>query len=113
MKYKLNCHCGAVVIEVETDLENIKQSNCSICIRKNAKMNLISKDSIKIIKGEENLTTYQFNTMKAEHFFCKTCGIYTHHNRRTDPNGVGINIGCIDDIDPFEHDAGFVDMKNK
>ena len=113
MKYKLNCHCGSVEIEVETDLENIKQCNCSICIRKNAKMNLISKDSIKIVKGEENLTTYQFNTMKAEHFFCKTCGIYTHHNRRTDPNGVAINIGCIDAIDPFEHDAGFVDMKNK
>jgi hypothetical protein len=102
-----------LVIEVETDLENIKQCNCSICIRKNAKMNLISKDSIKIIKGEENLTTYQFNTMKAEHFFCKTCGIYTHHNRRTDPNGAGINIGCIDSINPFDYEAEFIDMKSK
>ena len=51
--------------------------------------------------------------MNAEHFFCKTCGIYTHHNRRTDPNGAGINIGCIDSIDPFEYEAGLVDMKNK
>jgi len=113
MIYKLNCHCGAVELKVDTDLENIKQCNCSICIRKNAKMNLISKDSIKIVKGEENLSTYKFNTMQAEHFFCKTCGIYTHHNRRTDPNGVGINIGCIDEIDPFEYEAGLVDMKNK
>mgnify|MGYP001254305012 FL=1 len=113
MKYNLQCHCGAVQLEVETDLSNIKQCNCSICKRKNAKMNLISKDSIKILKGKENLSTYQFNTMKAEHFFCKTCGIYTHHNRRTDPNGVGINIGCIDTLDPFEYEAGFVDMKNK
>ena len=48
-----------------------------------------------------------------DHFFCKTCGVYTHHNRRTDPNGVGINIGCINAIDPFEYEAGFVDMKNK
>ena len=113
MKYNLQCHCGAVQLEVETDLSNIKQCNCSICKRKNAKMNLISKDAIRIIKGENNLTVYQFNTMKAEHFFCKTCGVYTHHNRRTDPNGVGINIGCIDVIDPFEYDAGFVDMKTK
>ena len=73
----------------------------------------VPKDAIRIIKGEYNLSTYQFNTMKAEHFFCKTCGVYTHHNRRTDPNGVGINIGCIDAIDPFEYEAGFVDMKNK
>tara|TARA_B100000029_G_scaffold453742_1_gene479795 strand:- start:2111 stop:2452 length:342 start_codon:yes stop_codon:yes gene_type:complete len=113
MKYKLNCHCKAVELEVDTDLENIKQCNCSICKRKNAKMNLIPKKSIKIIKGEDNLTTYKFNTKLAEHFFCKTCGIYTHHNRRTDPNGVGINIGCIDEIDPFKYEASFVDMKNK
>ena len=113
MNYKLNCHCGSVELEVETDLKNIKQCNCSICKRKNAKMNLISKDSIKVIKGENNLSSYKFNTMIAEHFFCKTCGIYTHHNRRSDPNGVGINIGCIDSIDSLEYEAGLVDMKNK
>ena len=70
MKYNLQCHCGAVQLEVETDLSNIKQCNCSICKRKNAKMNLISKDSIKMIKEKENLSSYQFNTMKDEHFFC-------------------------------------------
>ncbi len=113
MKYNLNCHCGSVELEVVTDLDNIKQCNCSICKRKNAKMNLVPKNSIKITKGKDNLSSYKFNTMNAEHFFCKTCGIYTHHNRRTDPNGAGINIGCIDSIDPFEYEAGLVDMKNK
>ena len=113
MKYNLKCHCGKVHIEIKTDLSNIKQCNCSICKRKNAKMNLISKDSIKIISGKDNLSSYKFNTMIAEHFFCKTCGIYTHHNRRTDPDGVGVNIGCIDDIDSFEYEADLADMKNK
>jgi len=113
MLYKLKCHCGSVELEVNTDLENIKQCNCSICKRKNAKMNLIPKESIKITKGEDNLSSYQFNTMIAEHFFCKTCGIYTHHKRRNDPNGIGINIGCIDNIDPFEYETDLVDMKNK
>ena len=70
--------------------------------------------NLNIKKGKDQLTVYKFGKKHlAEHFFCKTCGIYTHHNRRTDPNGVGINIGCIDAIDPFEFDAGFVDMKNK
>ena len=113
---KLNCHCGAIEAEINStinELAKIVRCNCSICKRKNAKMNLISKDDIKIIKGKENLSSYKFNTMLAEHFFCKTCGIYTHHNRRTDPNGVGINIGCIDQIDPFEYEADFIDMKNK
>ena len=51
--------------------------------------------------------------MIAEHFFCKTCGIYTHHNRRSDPNGAAINIGCIDSINPFDYEAEFIDMKSK
>ena len=74
---------------------------------------MVSKDSVKIIKGKENLSSYKFNTMIAEHFFCKTCGIYTHHNRRSDPNGAAINIGCIDEINPFDFKADFFDMKNK
>ena len=113
---KLNCHCGAVEAEVNAtvnELAKIVRCNCSICKRKNAKMNLVSKNSIKIIKGEDNLSMYQFNTMIAKHFFCKICGIYTHHYRRSDPNGAAVNIGCIDEIDPFEYDSEFIDMKNK
>ncbi|MBD1147786.1 GFA family protein [Pelagibacterales bacterium SAG-MED31] len=111
--YNLKCHCGSVELEVETDLQTIKQCNCSICIRKNAKMCMVSRDSVQIIKGKENLTSYKFNTKIAEHFFCKTCGIYTHHNRRSDPNGAAINIGCIDEINSFDYEAEFIDMKNK
>mgnify|MGYP001157187436 FL=1 len=113
MKYNLSCHCEAVQIEVLSDLKTIKQCNCSICKRKNAKMAMVSKESLSIIKGEEYLTSYKFNTMIAEHFFCRICGIYTHHNRRSDPNGAAVNIGCIDAIDPFQYNADFVDMKNK
>jgi hypothetical protein len=113
MLHKGSCHCKAIEFEIESDLDKIMQCNCSICIRKNAKMCMVSKDSIQIIKGKENLTSYKFNTMIAEHFFCKTCGIYTHHNRRSDPNGAAINIGCIDAINPFDYEAEFIDMKSK
>ena len=113
MIHNVKCHCGAVELEVNNDLDIIKQCNCSICKRKNAKMAMVSKKSLSIIKGEKYLASYKFNTMVAEHFFCKICGIYTHHNRRLDTNGVGINIGCIDEINPFDYEADFVDMKNK
>ena len=113
MLYNLKCHCGSVELEVNTDLKTIKQCNCSICIRKNAKMCMVTKDSVQIIKGEESLNSYKFNTMIAEHFFCKTCGIYTHHYRRSDPNAAAINIGCIDEINSFDYEAEFIDMKNK
>ena len=57
MKYNVKCHCGGLVqLDIETDLSIIKQCNCSICKRKNAKMNIFPKESIKSIQGEENLS---------------------------------------------------------
>ena len=113
MKYKLSCHCGLVELLIETDLSTIKQCNCSICKRKYAKMNILPKESIKSIKGENNLSIYQFGTNIAKHYFCKKCGIYTHHQRKSDPNGIGINLGCIDELDVFAIQSEVLDMKNK
>ena len=111
MIYKVSCHCGSVQLEVETDLSIVKQCNCSICKRKNAKMNILSKESIKFIKGEENLSLYQFGTKVAKHYFCKICGIYTHHFRKSDPNGIGVNLGCFDNIDTFKINADILNNK--
>ena len=111
MLYKVSCHCDSVELIIETDLSVIKQCNCSICKRKNAKMNILPKESIKSIIGEEHLSIYQFGTRLAKHYFCKKCGIYTHHFRKSDPNGIGVNIGCIDDIDSYSIDSDVLDNK--
>ena len=99
MKYTGSCHCKNIEFEVETDLEKIVQCNCSICIRRNAKMIIVPKENFALIKGGGDLSLYQFNSNVAKHYFCKKCGIYTHHNRKSDPNGMGVNLGCIDQLD--------------
>ena len=105
MKYIGSCHCKNIEFEVETDLEKIIQCNCSICIRRNAKMIMVPKENFNLTKGEKDLSLYQFNSYVAKHYFCKKCGIYTHHNRKSDPNGMGVNLGCIDQIDSTEYEA--------
>ena len=105
MKYTGSCHCGSIKFEIDSDLEKIVQCNCSMCIKRNAKMIMIPKENFKLLEGSENLSLYQFNTEIAKHFFCKKCGIYTHHNRKSDPNGMGINLGCILGVDPIEFDV--------
>ena len=75
-------------------------------------MNILPKEAIISISGEENLSFYQFGTNIAKHYFCKNCGIYTHHQRKSDPNGIGVNIGCIDEIDSFQYNVEVLDMKS-
>ena len=112
MKYKGNCHCKSVKFELESNLSKIVQCNCSYCKRRNAKMVLENKDAITI-HGKENLSLYQFNTNIAKHHFCKNCGIFVFSNRRFDPEGIAINLGCIDQINTFEIESQYADNKNK
>tara|TARA_Y100000768_G_scaffold387407_1_gene378581 strand:- start:1665 stop:2006 length:342 start_codon:yes stop_codon:yes gene_type:complete len=111
MKLRGSCHCKSIEFTIESDLKKILQCNCSICIRKNAKMVMVPKNNFSLLKGLENLSLYQFNTDIAKHYFCKKCGIYTHHNRKTDPDGMGVNLGCLEDIDPMDYETNIFDGK--
>ena len=93
-----SCHCGTVRFEVDSGIEEYRRCNCSICRRKGAVMVTAKKEDFRIVAGEANLSLYQWNTNTARHYFCKTCGIYTHHLRRSAPQ-YGYNLGCIDGID--------------
>ena len=64
-----------------------------------------TKENFNLTKGETSLSLYQFNSNIAKHYFCKKCGIYTHHNRKSDPNGMGVNLGCIDQLDATGYEA--------
>ena len=101
---KLKCHCGEVEAEINIpdNLEKILKCNCSICKRKGAVMSIVKNEDFKIIKGQDKLILYQFHTKVAKHFFCINCGIYTHHNPRSNPTMTGFNVGCIDDVDTFK-----------
>ena len=101
---KLKCHCGAIEanINVAEDFEKILRCNCSLCKRKGAVMSMVKNENFKITKGEDKLKLYQFHTKVAKHYFCSICGIYTHHNPRSNPAMTGFNLGCLDDINTFE-----------
>tara|TARA_Y100000591_G_scaffold312662_1_gene317302 strand:+ start:972 stop:1337 length:366 start_codon:yes stop_codon:yes gene_type:complete len=100
----LKCHCGAVEAEIKSseNFEKILRCNCSICKRKGAIMSMVSNENFNIIKGKDKLSLYQFHTKVAKHYFCSICGIYTHHNPRSNPSITGFNIGCIDSINTFQ-----------
>ena len=104
------CHCGEVRFEVTAPAElEVTECNCSIC-RMSAYLHLIvPKDRFKLLKGEESLTTYTFNTGTAQHLFCSACGVKSFYVPRSHPNGYSVNARCLDDatissmvITPFD-----------
>ena len=99
-KYRGSCHCGAVQFEIETDFPELTSCDCSICRRKNALMVKVHENQFKLLSGEDSLTEYRFHTMTARHFFCKVCGIYPFHHKRTTPDHLGINVFCLHDFEP-------------
>jgi len=98
------CHCGAVkfTVNLPNGLEKLRRCDCSMCRRKGAIVASVTLSNLTITAGEDVLRLYQFNTHTAKHYFCSNCGIYTHHQRRSDPTEFGINVGCLDGINPYE-----------
>jgi hypothetical protein len=102
-RHRLTCHCGSVVLELELPdgVENPRRCNCSLCSRRGAINSSVALAHLHIVQGQDCLSTYRFNTMVATHYFCSKCGIYTHHQRRSDPLVYGYNVACLEGVDVF------------
>ena len=97
MKYQGSCHCGAVRFEVEApaDIE-VESCNCSICSKSGFLHLIVPLGKFRLLAGEDALTTYTFNTGVARHTFCSTCGIKPFYTPRSNPDGIDINVNCLD-----------------
>jgi hypothetical protein len=101
MIYKGSCHCGQVALEVEGDLMQVTDCNCSICSRKGALLWFVPRDKLRVLTPEENLGTYTFNTHTIKHRFCPKCGIHPF-GEGTDPSGnrmAAINVRCLEGVE--------------
>jgi hypothetical protein len=105
-----SCHCGAVkfTVTLTEGFASARRCTCSICRMRGAIAVTSTPDNLHIIRGEDYLSTYRFNTKSAEHHFCSTCGIYTHHKRRSNPNQLGVNVACLDRVSPFDFEEVIV-----
>ena len=116
-KPKLNgaCHCRKVQFEVTLidGFNTIRRCNCSYCTMRGGVPVSASLADIRFLQGEDKLTIYQFNTKTAKHYFCSVCGIYTHHQRRSNLGLFGVNVACLENVSPFDFaDIPVVDGQN-
>ena len=97
--YTGSCHCGTVAFEIDADIHELTTCDCSLCAMKNAVMARVSESELRILKGEDHLTLYRWNTRVAKHYFCSRCGIYVFHRKRSMPDHFGVNVFCLRGFD--------------
>ncbi|TPH18145.1 GFA family protein [Litorilituus lipolyticus] len=101
MKYKGSCHCQAITFTVECpETIEVEECNCSICSKAGFLHLIVPKSKFTLLSGAEHLTTYTFNTKIAKHTFCKECGNKPFYTPRSNPDGIDINVRCLDEKPP-------------
>ena len=92
------CHCGRVRFEVEAPASvAVTECNCSICSMTGYLHLIVPKSDFRLVQGQDELETYTFNTGVARHCFCRHCGIKSFYVPRSHPDGISVNLRCIDE----------------
>jgi hypothetical protein len=97
--YEGGCHCGRVRFRVTADLTSVSECNCSVCAKKGFLHLIVPPERFELRSGQEDLTTYQFNTRTAKHTFCRHCGIHCFYVPRSDPDKIDVNVRCLEGIE--------------
>jgi len=95
--HKGGCHCGRVRFEADAPaVIAATECNCSICQKSGYLHLFVALSNFRLLSGEDDLTTYTFNTGVAKHRFCRHCGIKSFYIPRSHPDGVSVNVRCLD-----------------
>jgi len=94
------CHCGKVRFRVRAELTGLTECNCSVCTKKGFIHWIVPREAFELLAGQDELSSYTFNTGVAKHLFCRSCGIHSFYVPRSDPDKIDVNARCLDDVDP-------------
>jgi hypothetical protein len=91
------CHCGRVRFEVDAPAAvEALECNCSICRMSGFVHLIVPAARFRLLSGSDVLSEYTFNTGTAKHRFCSHCGVKSFYVPRSNPDGVDVNLRCID-----------------
>ena len=109
------CHCGKVRYEVTTDLAQVLACNCSICQKRGALWAYVGPGQFTLLSGADELSDYRFNKRIIHHLFCRTCGVssFARGQGADGSEGIGINVRCLDGIDPASLQTIFYDGRSR
>jgi hypothetical protein len=101
MIYKGSCHCGRIAFEVEGELRQVMECNCSHCGRKGYLLWFVPREKLRLTTPEGNLAAYTFNKHIINHHFCPHCGC-APFGFGVGPSGApmaAVNARCLEGIE--------------
>jgi|SRR5450755_23715 hypothetical protein len=109
--YVLSCHCGAVRIQVDAELSNLSECNCSTCGRTGFLHWKVPQSAVRLLTEKRLLAVYMWRDIGGHHF-CPTCG--TGMLRMPYPGDrVSVNARCLEGVDVFELPVTRYDGRNE
>ena len=91
------CHCGRVTFNVVIGVEvRVQQCNCSICAMLGYLHLIVPANRFFLLSGKNALVEYRFNSGIARHLFCAGCGVKSFYVPRSNPDGISVNLRCLD-----------------
>lgn len=97
MTYEGGCTCGAVAFEVEGELTEAMECNCSICKPKGYLHWFVPEEKFHLRTARAVMGEYTFNKHVLHHRFCTTCGVSPFVEG---PGTIAVNIRTLKGVDP-------------
>ncbi|RUL76816.1 GFA family protein [Dyella choica] len=101
MNYHGSCHCGRIAFEVEGELTQAMECNCSHCIRKGFLLWFVPREQFKLLTPEADMSVYSFNKHVIRHHFCPTCGCapLCFGNAPDGSAIAAVNVRCLEQVE--------------
>ncbi len=99
--YTGSCHCGKVAYQVEGEIDQVLDCNCSMCRRRGGLLWFVPRTALRLTTDEADLGTYRFNTGVIAHHYCPDCGVAPFsEGKAPDGSPMGcVNVRCLDGVD--------------
>jgi hypothetical protein len=111
--YRGGCHCGRIAFDVEGEIGEVIECNCSHCRPKGYLLWFLPRQQLHLHTSEADMSTYRFNKHRLAHHFCPVCGVapFTDGQRGNLPIAA-VNVRCLQGVEPADLDVKQVDGRS-
>ena len=100
--YSGGCHCGRVAFDLQADITEGHDCNCSMCSKRGGLLAFFPGEAFTLKTDASAMQTYRFNKQHIAHRFCTTCGIAAFSEGTHPGTGarmVAVNLRCVAGLD--------------